>query len=208
MSLVLCRGSQEGLEAKTFSLGSLQDTVLLSDDQSSSEFKMSDLMRVTYDVLTQRHLIPDDPRISLVQHIRTMRLVVGYNVPFTQYTSLLCNARGEHPFVGELPVVVVDQNGNCVWTKASSSLPCRLASDNEFLPKRVSFQEETIPHGNTPIYLDTYRMTFEDFMCLVDYVLTNSDLFKGYDPRLQFVECVKSMVIIRNRFTTSAKPIR
>ena len=47
--------------------------------------------------------------------------------------------------------------------------------------------------GNTKIvYLGEYEISLEDFLCMADYVLTNTDL-KPNDPRLQFVKCVQSM---------------
>lgn len=42
------------------------------------------------------------------------------------------------------------------------------------------------------VYLGDYEISLEDFLVAAEYVLTNTDL-EPNDPRLQFVERVKSM---------------
>ncbi|MEK7648423.1 MAG: hypothetical protein AAB400_00710 [Patescibacteria group bacterium] len=207
MSLVLCRGSQPGLAVKTFALGLMRNIVIINNDESQSELEMSDVMLFAYRLLMQSHLLPDDPRLLLVRHIRSMHVVPGYNTPFVPYASPMLDALGRHTYTRELPVVIVDQDGDFVWNESSHYLPRRLQGQEDLpLPDRIDDQE-TIPHGNVQIHVGSYRMTFEDFICMIDYVLTNSDLMPAHDPRIQFVNCVKSMVIVHGRLRTSALPI-
>lgn len=46
------------------------------------------------------------------------------------------------------------------------------------------------------VYLGGYEITMTDFLYMVDYVLTNTDLSGIDDPRCVFVEYVKGMKII------------
>mgnify|MGYP001611069311 CR=1 FL=1 len=43
------------------------------------------------------------------------------------------------------------------------------------------------------VYLGKYTISFEDFLRMAHYVLTNTPLIRDNDPRLQFVRCVGSM---------------
>lgn len=45
------------------------------------------------------------------------------------------------------------------------------------------------------IVMKGYAITYEDFCVLVEYVLTNTDLWEERDPRLQLVEDVRMMKI-------------
>ncbi|KKP90651.1 MAG: hypothetical protein UR94_C0026G0008 [Parcubacteria group bacterium GW2011_GWA2_36_10] len=46
-------------------------------------------------------------------------------------------------------------------------------------------------HGQNVLTLGEYEITFEDFLALAHYVLTNTNL-EPDDIRLHFVECVRS----------------
>ncbi len=45
------------------------------------------------------------------------------------------------------------------------------------------------------VFLGDYEIALLDFLAIVHYVLTNTDLNGDKDPRLGFVECVKNMKI-------------
>lgn len=45
------------------------------------------------------------------------------------------------------------------------------------------------------VHLGGYEISMADFLMAVAYVLTNTDLKPG-DPRLQFMECVRSMKVV------------
>ena len=47
--------------------------------------------------------------------------------------------------------------------------------------------------GGERIHIGEYSLTMEDFISMTLYVLTNSNLAEKNDPRLQFVELVRSM---------------
>lgn len=53
----------------------------------------------------------------------------------------------------------------------------------------------TLPISENLVFLGDYEISLEDFLIAAHYVLTNSNLKKD-DPRLQFVECVRSMTIV------------
>ncbi len=55
---------------------------------------------------------------------------------------------------------------------------------------------KTIGVGDEVVFLGDYEITMEDFLVLAHYVLTNSNL-KEDDPRLQFVESVRGMKVVK-----------
>lgn len=51
-------------------------------------------------------------------------------------------------------------------------------------------------NGKDVVFLGDYEISIEDFLIAAHYVLTNSNLTEN-DPRLQFVECVRSMQMVK-----------
>ena len=62
--------------------------------------------------------------------------------------------------------------------------------------KPEGLEIKMFPMGGQVVLLGDYEITMEDFLIAVHYVLTNTNLTEG-DPRLQFVECVRSMQVTK-----------
>lgn len=60
---------------------------------------------------------------------------------------------------------------------------------------------KTIPVGEAVVFLGDYHITMKDFLELAYYVLTNTNLADG-DPRLQFVESVRCMKLVKGYSTS------
>ncbi len=50
------------------------------------------------------------------------------------------------------------------------------------------------PWAQAGVRIGDYRLSLKDFLCVAEYVLTNTDL-ESHDPRLQFVERVKALTV-------------
>ena len=55
------------------------------------------------------------------------------------------------------------------------------------------------------VLLGGYRISMEDFLIAAHYVLTNTNLTGDDDHRLQFVECVRSMNVVKGYATIVGK---
>ena len=55
---------------------------------------------------------------------------------------------------------------------------------------------KTFGIGKDVVFFGDYEVSIEDFLIAAHYVLTNSNLTGEDDPRLQFIECVRSMKVV------------
>lgn len=60
--------------------------------------------------------------------------------------------------------------------------------------KPKNLEVKTWGLGSDVVFFGDYEISIEDFLIAAHYVLTNTNLSKN-DPRLQFVECVRSMQV-------------
>lgn len=49
--------------------------------------------------------------------------------------------------------------------------------------------------GNV-VFIGDYQIPMDDFCCLVDYVMTNSDIYGPNDPRLKLIERMSASRIV------------
>lgn len=63
--------------------------------------------------------------------------------------------------------------------------------------KPDGLQAKTFGVDDEVVFLGDYKITMEDFLVLAHYVLTNSNLTED-DPRLQFVESVRGMAVVKD----------
>jgi len=80
-----------------------------------------------------------------------------------------------------------------------------LSLDRGTVPKGLIIK--TWGPGNDVVFLGDYEISMEDFLVAAYYVLTNTNL-KDKDPRLQFVECVRSMRETKGYFSSVERDSR
>lgn len=61
--------------------------------------------------------------------------------------------------------------------------------------KPKNLEVKTWGFGKDVVHFGDYEVSIEDFLIAAHYVLTNTNLTEN-DPRLQFIECVRSMQVV------------
>ncbi len=74
-----------------------------------------------------------------------------------------------------------------------------MSTTSDWGTREVGLVEVRKDENETKVRLGWYDISMKDFLFVVEHLLTDTDL-EPNDPRLQFVECVKSMKKIQGRY--------